>query len=75
MDLFSTIYRVAVGVEFPFPFPQDFCGNPIWIPYDGLKGLSRSARRSFRRMILSRNVFRSVKIQKNTQFSQYYNVI
>ena len=20
--------RVAVGREFPFPFPQDFCGNP-----------------------------------------------
>ena len=39
------------------------------------KELSRSARRSFRRMILSCKVFRSVKIQKNTQFTQYSNVI
>ena len=33
------------------------------------KELSRSARRSFRRMILSSKVFSSVKIQKNTQFT------
>ena len=37
------------------------------------KGLSRSARRFFRRIILSLKVFRSVKIQKNTQFTLYNN--
>ena len=48
---------------------------PFAIPMVWSKELSRSARRSFRRMILSCKVFRSVKNQKNIQFTQYYNVI
>ena len=47
----------------------------VFITYVRTKGLSRSAKRSFGRMISSLKVFRSVKTQTNAQYTLYYNVI
>ena len=36
------ILRVAVGVEFQFPFPQDFCGNSHRNPQERTRNLTEN---------------------------------